>query len=1396
VSHTKDEPESGGVMSRVRMPIIFLLGLGLFLGAYYFLYAQKKTSYLVGRNHRILATMGKLVRESILGHGQYLRNQAGDRGTSQAGDGGKGQAGDGGKSQTSDGGKSQAGGGGRSRAGGGSRELIEECPMNDAELAAFRESKKELLFRFRGTDFELANNDPPDNEEPGADSEAAKSDRKPSCYKLDQESIFPALFDSKEAFDGVLLARRSGEVVYQHGVADLGVTRLGPLLAADKPKADKEKDKEAGAEETSSFSSAASYRNVELGGRDFKLFIQPINLPVGSSFAAGASETWLLCGLVAADRFVYKSLAISSSLLLLILTPLLLSLLAWPLLRLRLIGERQRVRVFDVLLLGMCTLFGVAILTLALLDIYAYAHLRSVSGDQLRDFAEKMADEISREIDLVRGHLADLQEQARRSPYEAEQEISEIRKMSLSESRFVLIDGKGLQKLRWGSRAYRRFLDVSDRDYFKKVRDGETWTSPGRVAGKELGPFFVQSVRSRTRNRREAVVAAPVVGELEERGYAVATLTLPIRSAIDPITPPGFEFAVIDDEGLVLFNSNSARNGVENFFTETDGDPRVRSAVFARLDEEMGIRYFGKDYMAVSEPVVGLPWTVMALRDEEQLRALNLEWVVITILFLILCSCPLAVVLLAIVVSRPGYRAPWLWPDPNRAGDYMNLAALLALYCVAFGVAITHLREVDELLGIAWTLPFFALLTGYARLHERMTTVRKIAVYTGYFLLSITMLWALFGDGSRGDGRSRLGNAAVIVALLILSTSLLSARHPARWRKWAEQFHLPVARAYPLAALLLVVLTTVLPTVGIFKAVHRLELDSFIRYGQLKLARALAEPLAPARGGDRTGRASDERGPTYLGYGSAFFQTERLTGEPEKCRCKHAMGRQPAHADADAPLPEFLEDLLPQHSVHSAEMRKLLHGRATDCSWDSHPPPKDAPEGTMILHLRGGRGPDVYLSSNPRQIAGTEQEIAMAGFFGGGSVGSRLAGALLSLGLIALLISLIFRLVLFISQRLFLVDIREPLWTVAGDMLAPITGRNLFLVRKSLISPVEAAAMGLKYLHLGEIDQAGDAGGEALVRRCRELVDSESDVLVVGFEHRIFDPAFNARKLALLENLMESRERSVIVLSQVSPTRLFSSEPVEASPAVTDGPPGVYERWRAVLRSFTLIEEDLRSRPAVSGASASSFWSELARPFLRWGKVIGATSESFIIKSPVLREESGKDPFLLKIAHGVDLGRHGMGREQLLEEFGERAEGYYSAVWESCSRDEKVVLQHLAQEGLVHEKNRRVVRRLMARGLIRRAPNFCLFNESFRRFACSQLARNQVLALEQSAGPSAWDRFRWPFLAVVSASIAFFFATQQQLLDSTLATVTGLTAGLPAVVKLIDLLGGKRSGAK
>lgn len=62
-------------MSGVRTPILFLLILVLFLGAYYFLYARKKTNYLGEGNLRLLATTGNMVAEAITSYGDWVKSQ-------------------------------------------------------------------------------------------------------------------------------------------------------------------------------------------------------------------------------------------------------------------------------------------------------------------------------------------------------------------------------------------------------------------------------------------------------------------------------------------------------------------------------------------------------------------------------------------------------------------------------------------------------------------------------------------------------------------------------------------------------------------------------------------------------------------------------------------------------------------------------------------------------------------------------------------------------------------------------------------------------------------------------------------------------------------------------------------------------------------------------------------------------------------------------------------------------------------------------------------------------------------------------------------------------------------------------------------------------------------------
>ena len=143
--------------------------------------------------------------------------------------------------------------------------------------------------------------------------------------------------------------------------------------------------------------------------------------------------------------------------------------------------------------------------------------------------------------------------------------------------------------------------------------------------------------------------------------------------------------------------------------------------------------------------------------------------------------------------------------------------------------------------------------------------------------------------------------------------------------------------------------------------------------------------------------------------------------------------------------------------------------------------------------------------------------------------------------------------------------------------------------------------------------------------------------------------------------------------------------------------------------------------------------------------------------------------------------------DQLLIEVGERSETHYRAIWDGCTPAEKMVLGQIAEEGLVNEKTVRTVRALMARGLVRRQPNFVVMNETFRQFVISTESHTEVAALEGQA-TSTWDAIRWPFMILLIGSLAFFFSTQHELYNSTLGVLTGLAAALPALVKVVSLI--------
>ncbi len=142
--------------------------------------------------------------------------------------------------------------------------------------------------------------------------------------------------------------------------------------------------------------------------------------------------------------------------------------------------------------------------------------------------------------------------------------------------------------------------------------------------------------------------------------------------------------------------------------------------------------------------------------------------------------------------------------------------------------------------------------------------------------------------------------------------------------------------------------------------------------------------------------------------------------------------------------------------------------------------------------------------------------------------------------------------------------------------------------------------------------------------------------------------------------------------------------------------------------------------------------------------------------------------------------------EALLSEILERARPYYQGLWGTCSKEEKVALFDLAQDGFLNSENPGVYR-LVNKRLVVRAPHLRLLNESFRRFIVAAGRVEPVEAWGPESATSRWGLLKAPLAGVLALVAVFLFVTQPQVFQSSIGFVAALSAGLPALFKLFDI---------
>ncbi|MGE5815932.1 MAG: cache domain-containing protein [Acidobacteriota bacterium] len=1325
----------------MRIPLLLAFVFAIALGGYYLLYVTQVRTYLVGRNIRLLATMARQIENTIDSDRDVLTNLVKDPAGHD-------------KVRTK-------------------KDIEDEWEKKKVSnfIPILRTAVVHERSKLQGPKFNMALQFTERRFQSRWDvSDDRSSTGEGGLYFEVRlwELLRPILRDRTDGdtFDLLLVAARDGRVLYQT-TGPVRISNINQLTDSGK----------AG-QKFNVLARSSSLDDIVLSGTEYKLFTQPCCPAVTEHQSEKDSDSvgWVLCGLTAKRRLTAASLPVPFTALGILFPLLVLAVLSWPFVKLSLIGDTQRVSAYDAALVGICGLLGAALITVLVLDLFGTAALQGRLDEQLHELASNVGSHVDEEITRASAQLdrLDAAVAANRLPTDAQLSnlAVQLAKSELAEypffESFSLVDAKGLQqrKLSIGS-FVTPLVPVTRRGYFTHWNTGQ------------YPPPVLEPIQSFTTGSKEVMISKPSsVG-----GSKVAGLAIPMRSLIEPVVVNGFGFIVIDEDGAVLFHSDPQHSLSENFFDETDNNRRLRALVAARRTEWLDIKYWGDDHRAFVSPLTRRPetldeksWknierafvsplhpeprpaTLITLYDKDLERAVHVEWLVLVMVFVLTYAAVYAGACIGVLVIRPRYRAPWLWPDPAGSRKYLDLLPALLLLLTAFLVAIATLPLVG-LLVAASLLPFLAWVISYLVLRSRLTSRGRWQALGWPLLLALCLLAPLLYLATEAEHAM---SSAVLVFLLAGAILQAVVAVQRRERSGRSALVPPPNLSYGLAATALLVVIAVLPIVAFFKVAYDMQMETLVKHGQLQLSQDRRQRVLETQAdlvakvpseGARNLQELRADSKDWGIYDAFFFSTQ--PGEKKPVRCETSTVEQYA-------LPELMEELLPFYSEGAVRLRELAHDGTADGSWQWRH------EGSTLVFC-----------SPALNVAGMRS--ALPSLFGSSTdwPAVELRAIWLLLGSL-LVIGVVIWIVRFVIYNIFVADVIEPLWKGSGDLRPEIWGPHLFLISTtSVVEPISSA--GYCVVDLQEAPAKARGWFPEQIARIKRASASQN-VLILHFEERLEDSVFNSGKLHLLEAIIKDLNRTVVVVSTVSPSAALEKE-IESTP-----------RWAELLSLFTIVPVKpaaLPDSPPGPGPLVAD-WATAG-----WREIVWRLNALGFAHAARFLDSEREDPEVGRLWKQVlPYAWHPEGTplevRQLLVEVGERAEGHYKEIWASCTPAEQLALGHIAEEGLVNRKTKPTIRRLMARGLVRRQPNFVLMTETFRRFVLAMAPSVELATLEESSG-DAWAAVRLPFLAVLVAGLVFLFFTQQELFNTTLAVIAGVGTAVPTIMKMASMFGHQRT---
>ncbi|WP_158971913.1 hypothetical protein [Paraglaciecola sp. L3A3] len=962
-----------------------------------------------------------------------------------------------------------------------------------------------------------------------------------------------------------------------------------------------------------------------------------------------------------------------------------------------------------------------------------------------------------------------------------------------------------------------KLVDLKGREYFQRGWHGPLWNWEGETKDKDK-PFFIQRIRNihDARFNSQLVFKHQFDSKVNSKNTEyLSSIGTSLTSLNQRILPNNFGFAVIDQQGQVLYHSNEERSLVENFFAENAHNLQLLTTMQHLTDLnvdkptnlELEYRHaphnvtLGKLHKDIPE------WGLVVFYNQEEASQVNMLLVFLAVILYLLLLIPL--VLLSRYLSLQGLWARILHyqHDDNRPLAFRIRYKWLALWiwsaCIMQLLSMGVLNNVlPRLAFFFFTLSLILVVLQYRlvpiALHEKRLAFKalvkrflpqpSILFRTPFFIPFACGLFVCFvmcflpanNNSSTQVNSTEWLNLGAGVTFFILASLLL-------WKKTKESqnklffssnkntslalLNRRVSMGYLWYLAANIYLITMVPAVILINSVNG-----------------------------------------YMLAGQATFQNQYLQEQQQKVaqQAKHYRKLLKQNNNDMLGLPpvspviehaNLFPGVNPPDTKHIESWLSIVDRESNNIYSDNDPFLKTIIKNLKLkTHVAAEyqfEAANNIQSSNKKLLQYDPNRFMQAA--------SKAFWAQILIITVVVIMGVYYAGLFLVSRKLLgehIFDsyrLRPPsesehseyIWQRLQELKISGQMRLQFISQLSqldLESAFRAHKIPIHDGNISYIEDWTDADGQVDLPKIDTIQGQEHTPLIVlqGLAQNLFKRKSRTQALAVLKRLQQQKI-DLIIVSEVSPMLLLSQAENFPAHDVKEAPDKrELWQWSQLLRDYDMHyywvarkKSTLTTSPDATSMliHESTHWPELKQIkeiFITYHRAIKLQQQAEQLKQPISDDDLQLNDY--------------WSPQQIVEFFVHHARPAYRLRWEQCCTDERLTLLQLAHGAKLNPANVEAIGHLQRRGLIYRDSGWHLVNESFRQFILTAEPLSQVEEWVDKTRTSLWHNLRAPLFMLVAILFILVIFSANIAFDSVLSTLAAVLGVVPLLIQNISSL--------